>query len=105
MEYLAQPEVYAEFSGRTLNIPAHAAVIEMGVEYQTDSEHVQQALAAFSQEIPKLQDQALLLNYHPLAFAYYDSSNTRLAQYIAGELTLEEALQRLQEDLDRAAQG
>jgi len=37
-----------------------------------------------------------------LAFAYYDSSNTRLAQYFAGEMTLDEAMARLQEDLDEA---
>ena len=103
MEYLLQPEVYAEFSGRTLGIPAHAAVIEMGVDYQTESQLVKDALAAFSLEIPKLQDQAIRLNIHPLAFAYYDASNTRLQQYFAGELTLEEAMTRMQEDIDAAA--
>ena len=43
------------------------------------------------------------MNLHPLAFAYYDASNTRLAQYFAGELTLDEAMARLQSDLDEAA--
>ena len=102
MEYLLQPEVYAEFSGRTLNIPAHAGAVEAGVEFQTDNEQVEAALNAFAQEAAKLQDQALLLNIHPFAFAYYGSSNTRLQQYFAGEITLEEMLQRLQEDIDDA---
>lgn len=102
MEYLLQPEVYAEFSGRTLNIPAHAAVVEMGVEFDTDNELVQAALAQFSQEAVKLQDQALALNNHPFAFAYYGASNTRLSQYFAGELTLEEMLTSLQADIDEA---
>lgn len=103
MEYLLQPEVYAEYSARSLLIPAHAAVIEMGVAFETDNEAVGAALTAFANEVPKFQDQAVALNPHPLAFAYYDASNTRLAQYFAGELTLDEAMQRLQEQLDEAA--
>ena len=103
MEYLLQPEVYGEFSARTLNIPGHNAVAAMGVAFDTDSAAVANALNGFAAEVPKLQDQAVALNPHPLAFAYYDASNTRLAQYFAGELTLDEAMQRLQEQLDEAA--
>ena len=103
MEYLLQPEVYGEFSARTLNIPGHNAVAAMGVEFDTDSAAVANALNGFAAEVPKLQDQAVALNPHPLAFAYYDASNTRLAQYFAGELTLDEAMTRLQEQLDEAA--
>ncbi len=103
MEYLMQPEVYGEFSARTLNIPGHNAVAEMGVDFDTDDPAVAAALNGFASEVPKLQDQAVALNPHPLAFAYYDASNTRLAQYFAGELTLDEAMMRLQEQLDEAA--
>lgn len=102
MEYLIQPEVYAEFSARTLNIPAHKAVAEMGVEFETDNELVQSALGQFANEAVKLQDQALALNNHPFAFAYYGASNTRLSQYFAGELTVEEMLTSLQADIDDA---
>lgn len=102
MEYLLQPEVYAEFSGRALFIPAHAGAVEAGVEFQTDNDLVSAALAQFSNEAVKLQDQALALNNHPFAFAYYGSSNTRLSQYFAGELTVEEMLVRLQADIDDA---
>jgi len=103
LEYLLQPEVYNEFVARALFIPAHQAVIEMGVDFQTDSPAVAAALVNFANEVPKFQDQAVALNPHPLAFAYYDASNTRLAQYFAGELTLDEAMMRLQEQLDEAA--
>lgn len=102
MEYLIQPEVYGEFSARTLNIPAHAAVVEMGVEFDTDNELVSSALGQFANEAVKLQDQALALNNHPFAFAYYGASNTRLSQYFAGELTVEEMLMSLQGDIDDA---
>ena len=103
MEYLLQPEVYGEYVARALFIPAHQAVIEAGVDFQTDSPAVAAALTGFANEVPKFHPQAVALNPHPLAFAYYDSSNTRLAQYFAGELTLDEAMARLQEQLDEAA--
>ena len=103
LEYLAQPEVYSEFSARTLLIPGHSGVAEMGVDFETDSPAVAAALNNYALEVPKFQDQAVALAYHPLAFAYFDASNTRLAQYFAGELTLDEAMERLQEQLDEAA--
>ncbi len=103
MEYLMQPEIYQEFVSRALFIPAHNAVIEMGVEFETDSPAVAAALTGFANEVPKFHPQAVALNPHPLAFAYYDASNTRLAQYFADELTLDEAMSRLQEQLDEAA--
>ena len=103
LEYLAEPEVYSEFSARTLLIPGHSGVAAMGVDFETDNPAVSAALNGFAGEVPKFQDQAVALAYHPLAFAYFDASNTRLAQYFAGELTLEEAMMRLQEQLDEAA--
>lgn len=103
MEYLLQPEIYGEYSSRALLIPAHEAVVAMGVEFDTEDSAVAAALTGFANEVPKFQDQAVALNPHPLAFAYYDASNTRLAQYFAGELTLDEAMERLQEQLDEAA--
>jgi alpha-1,4-digalacturonate transport system substrate-binding protein len=102
MEYLLQPEIGAEFAGRTLQIPANKAVIDHGVAFETDNEAVANALTQFAIEATKVQAPGVRMNLHPLAFAYYDSSNTRLAQYFAGELTLDEAMARLQEDLDEA---
>ena len=103
MEYLMQPEVYAEFSSRTMSIPGHNTVAAMGVDYPDASDAVAAALNGFASEVPKLQNQAVALNPHPLAFAYYDASNTRLAQYFADEISLDEAMMRLQEQLDEAA--
>ncbi|GAB4521805.1 MAG: ABC transporter substrate-binding protein [Anaerolineae bacterium] len=102
MAYLVQPEVYSEYSARILSLPAHSEVAEAGVDFQTDNEAVAEALNTFAAEIPKLQDQAVALNVHPFAFAYYRNSADRLTQYIVGELSLEEALTNLQEDIDAA---
>lgn len=102
MAYLVQAENYAQFSAGTLILPAQTAVAEGGVAYETEDAAVLNALAVFTAEIPKLQDQAVALNVHPFAFAYYRSSADRIGQYLTGELTLDEALARLQQDIDDA---
>lgn len=102
MEYLLQPEVYAEFSGRTLNIPAHAGALEVGVTFESDDPQVVAALDAFAAEAAKLQDQAVAMNIHPFAFAYYGASNTRLQQYFFDEISLEEVTTLIQSDIDAA---
>ncbi len=103
VEYLLQPEVGAEFASRTLLIPPNPPVVAMGVEFETDNAAVAAALNQAGVDGTKVTEDGVAMNLHPLAFAYYDSSNTRLAQYFAGELTLGEAMQRLQEQLDEAA--
>ncbi|MFK7802222.1 MAG: ABC transporter substrate-binding protein [Anaerolineae bacterium] len=102
MEFLAQAENYAQFSASTLILPAHTEAAGNGIEFATDDAQVLAALSAFTAEIPKLQDQAVELNVHPFAFAYYRNSANRIGQYIAGELSIDEALAGLQEDIDDA---
>jgi len=100
---LLQPELYAEYSARTLTIPAHLGVIEAGVAYASDDDTVRTALNAFARGVPNLQDQAILFDVHPLASAYYEASNASLQPYFAGELTLDEALAALHARLGEAA--
>lgn len=102
MEFLIQAENYGAFSAGTLALPAHNGVAAAGVEFNTENASVLGALASFTAEVPKLQDQAVGLNVHPFAFAYYRNSANRIAQYLTGELTLDEALTRLQQDIDDA---
>jgi alpha-1,4-digalacturonate transport system substrate-binding protein len=102
MEFLYAPENYAAFSAGTLALPAHKEVAESGVEFDTDNPSVLGALSAYTAEVPKLQDQAVGLNVHPFAFAYYRNSANRLAQYLTGELTLDEMVTNLQADIDQA---
>ncbi|MFC1878701.1 ABC transporter substrate-binding protein [Chloroflexota bacterium] len=102
MEFLIQDENYGAFSAGTLALPAHSGVAAAGVEFDTDNASVLGALAAFTAEVPKLQDQAVGLNVHPFAFAYYRNSANRIAQFLTGELTLDEFLARLQQDIDDA---
>ena len=96
-EYLLKPEVSSEFAARTLTIPINESIARGDIDYDTADPVVAAALSGFAREVPRLQDQAIALDLHPLAPVYYEASNTYLRQYFAGELTLDEALSRLQE--------
>ena len=102
-EYLVGAEVSAEFAARTLTIPARLDVAASPIDYDTDNETIAAALNAFAREAPKLQDQAIALDLHPLAGVYYEASNTYLRGYFAGEYTLDEALANLKARLVNAA--
>lgn len=101
-EYLLQPALLREFSARTLTIPANGDLASTGIDYATDNDVIAAALNGFAREAAKLQDQAIALDLHPLASAYYEASNTNLRAYFAGDLTLEEALAGLRQALDEA---
>ena len=102
MEFLMQADNYATYVSNVLFLPAHSEVAAAGVDFQSDNPSVLGALSTYTAEIPKLQDQAVALNVHPFAFAYYRNSANRIAQYLTGELTLDDALARLQQDIDDA---
>jgi alpha-1,4-digalacturonate transport system substrate-binding protein len=102
MEYLAQEDVLAEFYGRSLFIPGHLGLAASGVEFDTDQEATAQALNVFAGEVPKLDDVAYQYQGYPFNRAMYNAISDRLTQVLVGELTLDEAMVRMQEDVDNA---
>ena len=96
-EYLLDAEVSAEFSARTLTIPAREDLAAAGIDYQTVSETVAAALNAFAREGLYLQDQAIALLSHRMASFYYEESNRLLRAFFAGNIGLDEALTELKE--------
>lgn len=100
MDYLASADVYREFVERTLFIPGHQGLGEL--DYQTDLPAAQQSLQVFAAEALKLSDQAYELQYGGQAFAINNPIRDRLTQAITGELTLDDAIARIQEDVDAA---
>jgi len=102
MDYLASEEVLAEFSARTLFIPGHLGLAEQGVAYETDLELAKAALNAFLAEVPKLSEQGYLLNAHPQNTVIFNAIRDRLTQVIVGELSLDEAIVRMQAEIDEA---
>ena len=104
-DYLLEADVSTEFAARTLTVPAREDWAAAGIDYHTDSETVAAALNAFARELPNLQDQAIALDVSGYAHFYYEDSNALLRAYFAGELSLDEALTRLQERLEAVKNG
>lgn len=100
MEYLAQEDVLREFHARTLFIPAHAGVAASGVPFETDLELARAALDQWSAMVGDIMPLAVEVQGYPYNRIVFDSSRDRLAQVIVGELTLDEAIQRTQDDIN-----
>jgi alpha-1,4-digalacturonate transport system substrate-binding protein len=102
IDFLAQEDVYAEVAARTRNLPAHLGVASAGVEFQDASPAAQAALNGFAGDLPDVS---------PIAFAYQGYAGNRamfgitverLSQAIVGELSVEDAVARMSEDLAAA---
>ncbi len=100
MSFLAQEDVLAEFYGRTLFIPGHLGLAESGIEFQTDNEQAAQALNVFASQVPNLDPIAYAMQAYPYNFVVFNSIRDRLTQVYVGELTLDQALERIQADID-----
>ncbi len=104
MDYLAQQDVLAEFYGRTLFIPGHLGLAASGVDFVTDIEPARQALNVFASEVPNLHPIAYQLQAYPYNFVVFNAIRDRLTQVFVGELTLDEAIERMQADVDAVLQ-
>jgi len=100
MEYLASPEIVKEFSERTLFLPAHKGVVAAGgLNWDTDDKNVGPALDAFVKSSAETLPAADALPAWKWASAYYGALVTRISQVMAGELTLDEAWTRIDQDI------
>jgi alpha-1,4-digalacturonate transport system substrate-binding protein len=98
MDYLASQDVLGEFSAQTLFIPGHIGLAQTGVDYISNADE----LNVFLGEIPKLMPEAYALQYHPYTFVLNTAIRDRVTQVIVDELTLDEAIQKIQETVDEA---
>lgn len=98
MDYLVQEDVLGQFSIASSFLPGHLGLAEAGLDYAANAEILQ----ALSAEIPKINEQAYKLQYSQFAFTYNRPIDGRLAQVIAGELSLDDAIAAIQKDVDDA---
>ena len=106
MEYLASPEVVKEFSERTLFLPAHKGVVAGGgMNWATEDKNVGPALDVFVKSSAETLPAADALPAWKWASAYYGALVTRISQVMAGELTLDDAWPRIDQDIaDKVSQ-
>jgi alpha-1,4-digalacturonate transport system substrate-binding protein len=102
MEFMARDDVQAAVLAQTRNIPANSVLQEQGINYQDVSDDVKAALTTFAASIPTFADSAYALQGYANNRAIYTSTPARITQAIVGELSLEDALARLDADIAEA---
>ncbi|TPJ30221.1 ABC transporter substrate-binding protein [Mesorhizobium sp. B2-7-2] len=107
MDYLAREDVVKEFSERTLFLPAHKGVIEKGgLKWVSTDKNVGPALDKFVKAASETLPAADALPPWKWANAYYAALVTRVSQVMAGELTLDEAWAKIDQDIaDKVAEA
>ena len=101
MDFLSSEEALAEFYGRNLFIPGHLGLAERGIEFDTDDPRASHALSTFAAAVPGISDTAYALQGYANNRVMFDALISRVGQAVVGELTVEEALQRAQEDAEQ----
>jgi len=98
LEWLGSDAVYAEYMTMTSNLPASAAVQKMGVTYKlTPAGNA--AMKAFTADITTLSPVAYQLQGFPYSGSLLTPIADRLSQVIAGQLTLDQAYDRITSDV------
>lgn len=100
MDYLASEDVSREFAERTLFLPGHLGVAKAGVDFQTELPQTLKSLQVFTAQLPNLDPLGFRLQGYPYNRVIFDATRDRLSQVIVGELTMDEAIARIQEDID-----
>lgn len=98
IDFLTTEEVLGEFTAKTLFLPGHLGLAAKGITYPSSNK----VLNTFLKEIPKLMPEAYNLQYHALGFTLNTEIRDRLSQAIAGEITLDEAIKKIQQKMDDA---
>jgi alpha-1,4-digalacturonate transport system substrate-binding protein len=100
MEYLTGEDVLKEFYARTLFIPGHLGLAESGVDFDVELPQAVKSLNVFSAQVGKLTQLAYDLQAYQYNTILFNATRDRLTQVFAGELTLDDAIAKMQEDID-----
>lgn len=99
LDFIASEANYAEFTGKTNNIPAHAGLAKKGVSYPGAQPGAQAALASFSKGVASLSPVAYQFQGYKYNRAIMLPTVTRVTQAIVGEMSTDEALNKIGADM------
>ena len=105
MEFFASEPIYREWAERSFQIPQHNGIIAEGLNYDTSLMQTSRALDVFSAQTALLSPVTFELQAYLYGGVIFDSIRDRLTQALVGELSLDEALARAQQDIDLALEG
>jgi alpha-1,4-digalacturonate transport system substrate-binding protein len=99
LEFMAQEANYAEFIGKTNNIPAHAGLAKKGVAYPGASAQASAALNVFSSGVANLSPVAYQFQGYKFNRAFMLPTVARVTQAIVGELSVADAISKAGADM------
>jgi alpha-1,4-digalacturonate transport system substrate-binding protein len=102
LDFMAREDVQAEYMAATKNIPAHRGLQEKGIDYANASETEKAALSTFASALPDFSPVAFQFQGYKNNRAIMNATVTRITQAIVGESTLDEALARIDADVEEA---
>ncbi|MCI5076000.1 ABC transporter substrate-binding protein [Oricola sp.] len=99
MDFLSAEENLAEFYGKTLFIPGHLGLAAGGVDFATDDPRAKHALETFAGAVPGISPIAFDLQGYVFNRVMFNALISRLGEAIVGEITLDEAYDRMEADV------
>ena len=99
MDFIASEANYAEFIGKTNNIPAHQGLAKKGVSYPGAAPAMRAALGVFSGGVASLTTEAFLFQGYKFNRAIMLPTVTRVTQAILGEMSTDEAMAKISTDM------
>jgi alpha-1,4-digalacturonate transport system substrate-binding protein len=99
LEFMAQEDNYAEFVGKTENIPAHAGLARKGIAYPSATPGARAALGVFSSGVASLAPAAYQFQGYRFNRAIMLPTVARVTQAIVGEVSVDEALAKINSDM------
>lgn len=102
INHFAQRDNLDYYISNEVEIPSSASQIADGVDYPSASARTSEALATFSAQIPKMADAAYRFQGWRYQRAMMNSLTTRISQVLNNELTVDAALERIEEDVNLA---
>ena len=99
LDFMAQEANYAEFANKTENIPAHAGLAKKGVNYTTATPAAKAALTTFSSGVANLAPAAYQFQGYKFNRAMMLPTVNRVTQAIVGEMSVEEAINKIAADM------
>ncbi len=97
MEFLASAPVMKEFYDRALFLPGNVAVT--GLDYPSASPRARAALQVFAGEVKQVSPIAYRMQGYLQSRVVFNATISRLGQAVSGEMSLDEALRRINDDV------
>ena len=102
LDFMASEQAYAEFVGKTNNIPAHAGLAAKGVAYPSAQPAARAALGVFSSGVASLSPAAYEYQGYKFNRALMLPTVARVTQAIVGEMSVDEAIAKIRSDMEDA---